>query len=348
MAGSIDRDLQAFMAEWLDGGDSVAVFTSGSTGKPKEMRATKERMRASARMTCEFLGLQEGDTALLCMPLKYIAGKMVVVRALEWGLHLVVVEPCGHPLVGLDKAPVFAAMVPIQVYNSLQVEEERELLRGIRHLIIGGGPVDDAMADALRDFPNNVWSTYGMTETLSHVAMRRVNGEAASLWYTPMRGVDVSLTTDGRLVISAPHVCSDVLVTNDVAELRSDGAFRILGRMDNVVDTGGVKVQVEEVERLLRPYMQHDYAVTWVSDAKFGQALCLMVESDDATVALSAAAIEALPRYWRPRHIFAVSQLPKTETAKLCRSAAHDLAEMLFTSRTPDPGTDRRTCSGEW
>lgn len=186
--------LKEFIDEWNNDEPTVLVHTSGSTGKPKPLRVEKLRMAASAHITCAFLGLQRGDTALLCMPLDYIAGKMVVVRSLVCGLRLLTVEPCGHPLRGLSEAPVFAAMVPLQVYNSLQVEEERALLRQIKHLIIGGGAVSSEMAAELRHFPNAVWSTYGMTETLSHIALRRLSGEEASDWYEPFEGVDVSLT----------------------------------------------------------------------------------------------------------------------------------------------------------
>ena len=144
-------------------------------------------MMESACLTCSFLGLQKEDSALLCMPLQYIAGKMVVIRALVAGLDLLPVTPSGHPLKDLTKAPVFAAMIPMQVYNSLQVPEEKAILQQIRHLIIGGGPIDSQLNAALKDFPHAVWSTYGMTETLSHIALRRLNGPEASDWYTLSR-----------------------------------------------------------------------------------------------------------------------------------------------------------------
>ena len=198
--------LQEFLEEWRDESPYVSVQTSGSTGAPKQMLVEKRRMLASARRTCDFLGLQPGDTALLCMSLDYIAGKMMVVRALERHLKLICVEPSGHPMKQKD-GYTFAAMVPMQVYNSLQVAEERERLREIKHLIIGGGAVDEALAQELKDFPNGVWSTYGMTETLSHIALRRLNGDEASEWYTPFPSVEVSLSEDGCLVIDAPEVC---------------------------------------------------------------------------------------------------------------------------------------------
>ena len=133
---SFRQELLSFLSEWFDPADTLPVHTSGSTGKPKELYVEKERMMESACLTCSFLGLKENDTALLCMPLQYIAGKMVVIRSLVAGLNLLPVTPSGHPLKNLKKAPVFAAMIPMQVYNSLQVPEEKELLKQIKHLII--------------------------------------------------------------------------------------------------------------------------------------------------------------------------------------------------------------------
>ena len=238
-------DLQDFLNDWHNGSPTVPVHTSGSTGAPKPLRVEKRRMEASARLTCDFLGLAPGDTALLCMPLDYIAGKMMVVRSLVRGLRLVSVKPSSRPLAGLDEAPVFAAMVPMQVACSLHCAKERRLLMGIRHLIIGGGAVDKALEKELRSFPNAVWSTYGMTETLSHIALRRLSGPDADSWYTPFTGVGVSLGADGCLVIDAPLVCDGTLHTNDFAELHPDGRrFRILGRKDNVINSGGVKIRM--------------------------------------------------------------------------------------------------------
>ena len=157
--------LADFLAEWFDDSTTVLVHTSGSTGTPKPP-GEKQRMMQSAMLTVRFLGLKQGDTALLCMPLKYIAGKMVVVRALVAGLNLLPVAPCGHPLAEINTAPEFAAMIPMQVYNSLQVSAEKKYLKQVRHLIIGGGAIDSTLSTELASFPYAVWSTYGMTETL--------------------------------------------------------------------------------------------------------------------------------------------------------------------------------------
>ena len=324
MATSLDD----FLSEWQNDSPYVHVQTSGSTGAPKPMLVEKRRMLASARITCDFLNLQPGDTALLCMSLDYIAGKMMVVRSLERGLKLIEVEPSGHPLSTIRSAlPLgsaknykldFAAMVPLQVYNSLQVPEERERLMQIRHLIIGGGAIDDEMAAQLKSFPHAVWSTYGMTETLSHIALRRLSGPEASEWYTPFPSVKVSLSDEGCLVIDAPEVCSERLITNDIADLSlgpgPSDRFRILGRKDNVICSGGIKIQAEELERQLRPHLRVPYLISKRPDAKFGEVVVLLTEGsvDEARQVCE----RVLPKFHQPRAYMHVDQIPLTATGK--------------------------------
>ena len=318
--------VEEFLKEWHSESPTVLVHTSGSTGQPKPMLVEKRRMEASARITCRFLRLRKGDTALLCMPLDYIAGKMMVVRALTCGLRLIAVEPCGHPLsmhnaqclMLNDPCVDFAAMVPLQVWNSLQVPEERERLMAIRHLIIGGGAIDASLAEELKDFPNAVWSTYGMTETLSHIALRRLNGPEATEWYTPFEGVTLSQTNEGCLVIDAPTVHEGQLVTNDIVEFESLGRrFRVLGRKDNVICSGGIKIQAEEVERRLEGKLLAPFLITRCRDPRLGEAVVLLTEGDEAEA--RAVCDAALPRYWRPRQVVHVASLPRTATGKPLR-----------------------------
>ncbi len=419
-----DMTLEEFLQEWNNDSERVLVHTSGSTGKPKPIWVEKRRMEASARITCDFLGLKEGDTALLCMSLDYIAGKMMVVRSLVRNLKLIVVEPTGHPmgsppappnlpkgeasqtvtstapniplrggqrgasdfppsgglrgasdfppsggLRGARGVPFFAAMVPLQVYNSLQVPEERERLRQIKHLIIGGGAIDDTLAHALHDFPNAVWSTYGMTETLSHIALRRLNGPEASEWYTPFPSVEISQNADGCLVIDAPLVCEQTLVTNDIVEISSvsgaDGhplkRFRIIGRKDNVICSGGIKIQIEEVERALRPYMPVPFMITKRKDEKFGEVVVMLVQErgeiqekeqqmeqqkeqqkerqeeqqkeQQKEQELAHLCEEHLPKYWQPHAYVFVAELPMTETGKPARKKAEEIVNLKIGKR---------------
>ena len=320
--------IDEFLEEWNSPSPNVHVQTSGSTGAPKPMLVEKARMLASARRTNDFLGLQPGDTALLCMSLDYIAGKMMVVRALERQLDLISVEPSGHPLKNCQLSIAncqldFAAMVPLQVYNSLQVPEEKERLQQIRHLIIGGGAIDDTLADELKDFPNAVWSTYGMTETLSHIALRRLNGPDASDWYTPFPSVSISLSEDNCLIIDAPEVCTEPLVTNDIAEF-SVNKFRILGRRDNTICSGGLKIQAEELERQLRPHLSAPFLITKRPDEKFGEIVVLLTEG--SIVDARQICEQILPKFHQPRAYLHVSCIPFTETGKPSRHEAEKLA----------------------
>ena len=345
--------LEDFFSEWNNDSDRVLVHTSGSTGKPKPMMVEKKRMLNSARITCDFLGLKPGDSALLCMSLDYIAGKMVVVRSIERHLHLISVSPSGHPLKDIDLKDAngkdvngeitFAAMVPMQVYNTLQVPEERERLTHIRHLIIGGGAIDASLEKELQSLPGNIaiWSTYGMTETLSHIALRRINGAEASEWYQPFDSVKISQTDEGCLVIDAPLVCAETLVTNDIVEIEpyiynkvEKLRFRIKGRKDNVICSGGIKIQIEEVEALLKPHLEKPFMIAKKKDEKFGEIAVLLTEDEDlkkveATIRRllsgksddsNKSSESANHKYWIPREYLHVDHLPLTETGKPKRS----------------------------
>ena len=341
--------LEDFFSEWNNDSDRVLVHTSGSTGKPKPMMVEKKRMLNSARITCDFLGLKPGDSALLCMSLDYIAGKMVVVRSIERHLHLISVSPSGHPLKNIDLKDVngkdvngeitFAAMVPMQVYNTLQVPEERERLTHIRHLIIGGGAIDASLEKELQALPGNIaiWSTYGMTETLSHIALRRINGAEASEWYQPFDSVKISQTEEGCLVIDAPLVCAETLVTNDIVEIEpyiynkvEKTRFRIKGRKDDVICSGGIKIQIEEVEEFLKSHLEKPFMLAKKKDEKFGEIAVLLTEDEDlkkveATIRrlLSGKSDDSNKsseskshKYWIPREYLHVDHLPLTETGK--------------------------------
>ena len=218
----------------------------------------------------------------------------------------------------------FAAMVPMQVWNSLQVAEQRERLMQIRRLIIGGGAIDPALADTLKGFPHQVWSTYGMTETLSHIALRRLNGPEATEWYTPFDGVSVALSDEQCLVVDAPAVHEGVLTTNDIAEIDANGRFRILGRKDNVICSGGIKIQAEQIEEQLRPHLSAPFLVSKRPDKKFGEVMVLLTEgsADEAR----SVCQRLLPKYHQPRAYLQVGHIPMTATGKPARSQAAQLA----------------------
>lgn len=333
----IEKDsttLKSFLEEWNDKNLYIKVFTSGSTGNPKPIFVEKKRMEASARTTCSFLSLDSSDTALLCLPLDYIAGKMVVVRSLVCGMRLISVKPSSNPLRQLAEVPSFAAMVSMQVYGSMQTDEEFRMLRQIKNLIIGGGAIDADMTRKLRDFPNAVWSTYGMTETLSHIALRRLSGSDASDYYTPFDGLSLSVDKENCLVIDAPKVCTKRLYTNDIVEFHPDGKrFRVIGRRDNVIDSGGVKIHAELVEDKLRGKLNFDFAVTKRSHPKYGEIVVLLVAvpyTDDNSSLMQKirnVCNDYLPKYWQPKEICLTETIPHTETGKIARKRVLQLVE---------------------
>lgn len=329
--------VEEFLAQWNDASPTMEVRTSGSTGTPKLIYIEKERMRASARMTCDFLGLKPADTALLCMPLDYIAGKMMVVRALERNMKLLSVEPSGHPLADntlsdLNEGIVhLAAMVPLQVWNTLRVPEERERLHHIKHLIIGGGAIPQELEQELRTLPINVWSSYGMTETLSHIALRRISED----YYSPLPGISLSQDQDDCLIINAPALCAQTLYTNDIVRFHGKDRFQVIGRRDNTICSGGIKIQIEQVEAWLQSIGIDNIMVTYREDKALGQALVYLTTDKIDTDMLRKSVPTDTPnsKFWLPRHIVKVPSLPLTPTGKPDRATAKQLAEEQGTTQ---------------
>jgi len=319
------HDLYIFLREWFNESPTLQVKTSGSTGTPKLIEIEKKKMMQSASLTCQFLKLKKDDTALLCMPLDYIAGKMMVVRSLIASLDLYPVTPSGNPLKETDIIFDFAAMVPLQAYNSLQSGIESDRLKQIRKLIIGGGAIDTQIEDAVKDFPYEVYSTYGMTETLSHIALRKLNDKHNTSHYIPFDSVKLSLSGEDTLIIDAPLVSNDTLYTNDVARIYENGSFDILGRKDNIINSGGIKIQIEEVESILKPWLNGNFAITSLPDAKFGEIIVLLTEQEIDTSEIK----KHLPEYYFPKKIIRVPAIPLSETGKPKRAEIKRLALLM-------------------
>ena len=300
-------DLYLFLNEWFNDSPVITVHTSGSTGTPKELIVRKDQMMQSARLTCEFLNLKQGESALLCMNLRYIGAMMLVVRAL----------------------------VPLQVYNTLRTPEEKERLKQTEILIIGGGAIDEALETEIKSLPGAVYSTYGMTETLSHIALRRLNGTAASERYYPFSSVNLSLSPENTLVIDAPLVCDGVLQTNDIARIYPDKGFIILGRKDNVINSGGIKIQAEEVEKLLRPFISVPFVITSVPDQRLGQAVTLLIEGRADTEEIENRLQTILTPYYRPKYILTTDCIPQTGNGKVNRAECSDLARKKLVTFLP-------------
>ena len=244
----ISEEVYTFLNDWFYNGDKITVRTSGSTGKPKLIPLNKEHMVNAAKATGEYFKLPERTTALACMPVHYIAGKMMLVRAMTLGWHLDIIPPTSNPLATVYKRYDFSAMVPMQLRASLKE------LHKIKKLIVGGGVVSPEVITKIQEVPTAIYATYGMTETITHIAVKKLNQytiKKTTPAYQVLPHVTISQDKRGCLVIKAPNVSEEDIVTNDVVTLFSDKAFEWLGRYDHVINSGGVKLHPETIEEKL-------------------------------------------------------------------------------------------------
>ncbi len=302
-----DEAVLTFLKEF-SGLESLPVNTSGSTGTPKSLLLQKKNMRASARATLKALNLKPGDKALLCLSAEYIAGKMMLVRWLEGELDLYLSSVTADPLKEIDGEFDFSAMVPYQVKSSYE-----ELPR-IKKLIIGGGPLDNELERELKKMPGEIYHTYGMTETISHIALRRINGKLKSEFFKALPGVGFSLDNRDCLVIDAPSIGVKQLITNDIVELNDKHSFIWRGRYDNVVNSGGIKLQPEEIEKKIKNLSQ-PFFVCGFPDKKWGEKLVLIIEGDKR----STVNFEELQPYQKPKEVFYLPYFVRTENGKIKR-----------------------------
>ncbi len=309
-------ELNDFLNNWFDDSDCMSISTSGSTGMPKTMDVKKKSMIKSAELSCNYFQLKENDKVLLCLSLNYIAAKMLVVRSLVAGLDLYPIDPTGNPLKEINVGFDFISMVPMQVYNTLQSEDETKKLKRVKNLLIGGQSIEISLENNLKSFPNNVYVSYGMAETLSHIGLRKINGKGASKSYTLLPGISVTLSDTETLIIDAPEICKEKIFTNDLAKINYDGTFDILGRIDNVINSGGLKIQIEEIESMLSDVLKTNYAITSLPDSKFGEIVVLVTEDDINDDHI----FDNIPIKFKPKRIINIDKIPLTISNKINRS----------------------------
>ncbi len=308
-----------FIKEWFSDSETVQIQSSGSTGIPKVFDVKKSKMLNSARMTCDFLGLSEGDFALICLPVEYISGKMMVVRSISRKLKLKIAEPSTTPLQNIDEKIDFCAMTPLQVENSL------DKLHLIKNLIIGGAAVSETLKKKISKTlkisksQTKIFETYGMSETLSHIALREIF-PAQEDWFTVFEGVEISLDERDCLKIFAPQLNSEVLQTNDLVEINNKKQFRFLGRLDNVINSGGAKIFPEELEKLVKQNIPNEAVFLGIDDEKLGQKLILIIEGEiDDDLKSKIYNLEFQKSFHKPKDIIFVQQIPRTPNGKVNR-----------------------------
>lgn len=302
-----EQDFGNLILQWFDEKDYVILNTSGTTGDPKEIKLLKEAMVNSAKATGAYFDLQPGDFSLLCLPTRYIAGKLMFIRAIVLGLHLDFVNPTSNPLLDNNKNYDFVAMVPLQVINSLNK------LNNIKKVIIGGAKLDQSIKEEILKTKCQAYETYGMTETITHIAAKPISES----FFTALPHAKISADERGCLVINAPTVNSEIIVTNDLVELNGLTQFRWLGRVDNVINSGGIKLFPEQIEEKLAHYIPYRFFVIGKQDEVLGEKLILVIESDPYT--LVNEAFDDLSKFEKPKEIQFVTKFKETPTGKILR-----------------------------
>lgn len=327
-----ERDIYTFIQEWLNEKDCIVVNTSGSTGLPKPIELKKEWLIYSATQTCKFFNLTHQSTAILCLPAAYIAGKMMIVRAFVSGMNLITVEPTGNPLNNqsiskyVNQHYDFTAITPFQLAQSL---ESLKVNPTVKSIIVGGGEISHALENEIQSISVDIYATYGMTETSSHIALRKVNGRDRDDFYTVIGETEIDIDSRGCLVISNPNLFDGMLITNDIVEIINPKKFRWLGRFDNVINSGGIKIMPEEVESKIGNLRPETMIITEINDVSLGKAIVLVIETDEI---IEKERLELLSRikslvgpYSCPKHIYAINSIPRTLNGKVNRLALKEL-----------------------
>jgi O-succinylbenzoic acid--CoA ligase len=325
----ISLEIASFLSDWFDKKDAVEVQTSGSTGVPKVIQLSKKHMINSAKATGNYFELPEKTSALLCMSPNYIAGKMMLVRAITLGWHLDFVEPVSNPLMKIKKKYDFSALVPLQLNNSLNE------INTIKKIIVGGGVVSNKLLRNIQNISTDVFATYGMTETITHIAVKKLNHFHSELVEESYYQVvpDIKISTDKRdcLIIYAPSLADEEIITNDVVELISDSEFKWLGRFDTIINSGGIKLIPEQIEKKISAVLSNRFFVAGIPDTILGEKLVLIVEGEELNSIMNEIKnLNSLSKYEIPKEIYFVDNFIETPTRKINRSATLKLIKSTY------------------
>lgn len=319
------QHLISFLSEWWgNNNDFIVLQTSGSTGKPKQIRAPKEYLKISARRTNHFFSLTKNSTALITLPITYIAGKMMVIRALEGGYNLTITPPTSKANELPSNSFDFAPFTPFQISKLIETEKGQKHLQNIKTLLLGGAKVTDELARKLQHLSLHAFESFGMTETFSHIALRKISPRAEN-YFTAVKGITFEQTNDECLIILGEGIPKGKVITTDRVELHSSTQFKWLGRKDLVINSGGIKIQTEEVENLLQKQLNTEAYLSWVSDNELGQKSVLLLNVKVPPSNLRKA-FTKLSTYQRPKKTAVIPNFPKTENGKIKRNALQKIA----------------------
>lgn len=313
------NEIVTFLEDWISDKEFIKNKTSGSTGQPKNIQLKKTAMWASAKKTCHFFKLDKKSTALLCLPVKYIAGKMMLVRAIVSGMDLYIEKPSSNPFDQLEKKIDFAAITPHQLSHSLETLNSKS----IQNIIVGGAPFSMPLQQKVQKLSINFYETYGMTETCSHIALRKVNGTNFQEDFETLDGVIIDTDQRQCLTIKAPGLTDELLITNDIVDIIDENHFKWLGRYDYVINSGGIKIFPEQVEKILSGIIHQNFFITSQPNDALGEKVVLVLEgntfSEIEMSQLEKYIAENLSSFEKPKEILFKKEFSRTENGKVLR-----------------------------
>jgi len=344
-ASEFESSVYSFVKKWHSGEDTFILKTSGSTGPPKSITLTREQLVASAKLTEETLQLKAGDCAWLCLDPSYIAGKMMLVRSFTTGMKIIATTPVSNPLLKIPSTLEidFVALVPYQLHEIIQ-RSQFDRLNKIKKLIVGGGSLSQHDQEKLQQVNCRVYATYGMTETISHIALQAVNGPEPSSYFKVLPGIEITSDQRGCLEIEAKYL-NGKITTNDLVEIRDKSSFKWLGRMDNIINTGGIKVIPEKVEaEVLKIFEKHKiinrFLISSIPDPGLENKIVLLLEgkwtSDLSFTELQAQLKNTLRNFEIPKELYEGLSFVSNDNGKVMRIATRKL---IRTGEMKSPNT---------
>ena len=295
-----NTDYYNFLTSWFDENDFILAKTSGSSGTPKEIKLKKIDLISSSKLTGEYFNLKPGDKVINCLPLEYIAGKMMLVRSLVLGLDLYLFPVNSSPIKQIQKNYDLIAFTPIQLENSIPFIEK------IKKVLVGGSPVQETLKEKILNSKSTVYETYGMTETITHIAAKNLSkGEKE---FTTLPGVEIG-KRDNCLFIKPNHLSIEMVQTNDVVEFTKKNKFLLIGRKDFIINSGGVKLNPEAIEKKLAKYISTDFVISSIDNSKFGEVVTLVFKKnipDNYNKAFTH-----LSKYEIPKEVLVIDNFPE-------------------------------------
>lgn len=319
-----EKQVIDFAVRWLSHEQTFSFQTSGSTGSPKSINFSRQQIEDSVALTQKAFHLQAGQTALLCLDMNFVAAKLMIARALIIDMDLLVSEPSGNPLASIHQPIDFAALVPYQIIQALRHTEQNVDL--VRTIILGGAAVSPTLAKALSNRATAFYETYGMTETLTHIALKRI--DTVTKDFTTLPGIAIAVDERKCLQITAPHIQAESIATNDIINLTSPTTFQLVGRFDSIINSGGIKISPEAIEQKIAEVMAQyfpasAFIISSLPDAQLGHQVVLLIETQPITKSIESTIFQILKeivtRYEMPKQILALPQFVRTASGKINR-----------------------------